>query len=578
MRRAAAIGATAASLAAGALVASDESTCRLVDFYKVAVPATIHYKLVEARCEKLPKLAPSAFPELTDGEQLERYAPLHARYGPPLFDKAWKLGGFYYKNGQKLAANMGGVVPAFYVELFQPFLNNLPARAYAEVRAQVEAELGAPLESVFSHFEPEPLGCASIGQTHRAVLAADGRRVVVKVQNPAAERTFHGDVFALRSLIHIFAPQFEPAFNEIEKQFATEFDYRLEARNGLEVGRNLREARLDVVVPSVHAALTTRRLLVMDEIFPSVPLHTALERQAEAIARARGISKEELAHTERAALEAEAAAARSRGAPLSSAASSRALDVYIGYLRARRWLLKWTLGWFVDVASDTSADPINVARLVDTLLLVHGHEVLIDGCFNADPHPGNVLLISDTRGQRLGLIDYGQVKRLETSERLHLAKGFVLVDAAMHLDPRASTDADADASAHDAEAHARAVASVARHMAASGVRTKSMDPAVLYEMATVYFGRCDLGWIYPRNLVQWSDAMQATDPLEKLDGCEYVVMLNNATLMLLGLGEMLRQPRNLAEMWAPIARRALREADPRMLRETEDEIRAWRHG
>jgi predicted unusual protein kinase regulating ubiquinone biosynthesis (AarF/ABC1/UbiB family) len=33
---------------------------------------------------------------------------------------------------------------------------------------------------------------------HRATLRATGERVVVKVQNPEAERTFRGDVFALK--------------------------------------------------------------------------------------------------------------------------------------------------------------------------------------------------------------------------------------------------------------------------------------------------------------------------------------------------------------------------------------------
>lgn len=40
---------------------------------------------------------------------------------------------------------------------------------------------------------------------------------------------------------------------------------------------------------------------------------------------------------------------------------------------------------------------------------VHGHQIFINGCFNGDPHPGNVLLMPDGR---LGLVDYGQVKEI----------------------------------------------------------------------------------------------------------------------------------------------------------------------
>lgn len=42
----------------------------------------------------------------------------------------------------------------------------------------------------------------------------------------------------------------------------------------------------------------------------------------------------------------------------------------------------------------------------------------MDGYFNADPHAGNFLLMPDGR---IGLIDFGQVKRLTREERYRLA-------------------------------------------------------------------------------------------------------------------------------------------------------------
>jgi hypothetical protein len=36
---------------------------------------------------------------------------------------------------------------------------------------------------------------------------------------------------------------------------------------------------------------------------------------------------------------------------------------------------------------------------------VHGHEVFLTDRFNADPHPGNIVVMADGR---LGLIDYGR--------------------------------------------------------------------------------------------------------------------------------------------------------------------------
>ena len=40
---------------------------------------------------------------------------------------------------------------------------------------------------------------------------------------------------------------------------------------------------------------------------------------------------------------------------------------------------------------------------------VHGTQMLLDGVYNADPHPGNIIVLADGR---LGLIDYGMVGRL----------------------------------------------------------------------------------------------------------------------------------------------------------------------
>ena len=51
---------------------------------------------------------------------------------------------------------------------------------------------------------------------------------------------------------------------------------------------------------------------------------------------------------------------------------------------------------------------------------MHGHEIFVDGAFNGDPHPGNFLLVQP--GNKIGLIDYGQVKVLTRENRLVFAR------------------------------------------------------------------------------------------------------------------------------------------------------------
>ena len=69
--------------------------------------------------------------------------------------------------------------------------------------------------------------------------------------------------------------------------------------------------------------------------------------------------------------------------------------------------------------------------LLDTLL----REVMIEGVFHADPHPGNVLLLADGR---LGLLDFGSVGRVDAGLRAALQRLLLAVDRG---DPAALHDA-----------------------------------------------------------------------------------------------------------------------------------------
>lgn len=60
-----------------------------------------------------------------------------------------------------------------------------------------------------------------------------------------------------------------------------------------------------------------------------------------------------------------------------------------------------------------------IVRSIHILLQAYGQMLFVDGIFHADPHAGNLLLLLDGR---LGLLDYGQCKVLDTETRLKLAK------------------------------------------------------------------------------------------------------------------------------------------------------------
>jgi ubiquinone biosynthesis protein len=61
-------------------------------------------------------------------------------------------------------------------------------------------------------------------------------------------------------------------------------------------------------------------------------------------------------------------------------------------------------------------------RMLDYLL----RQVMIDGVFHADPHPGNILLLTDGR---LGMLDFGSVGRLDSALRSSMQRLLAAVDS-----------------------------------------------------------------------------------------------------------------------------------------------------
>jgi ubiquinone biosynthesis protein len=62
-------------------------------------------------------------------------------------------------------------------------------------------------------------------------------------------------------------------------------------------------------------------------------------------------------------------------------------------------------------------------------------QIMVDGVFHADPHPGNVMVLTDGR---LGLLDFGSVGRLDASLRSALQRLLLALDRG---DPLAASDA-----------------------------------------------------------------------------------------------------------------------------------------
>ncbi|HEV3076880.1 MAG TPA: AarF/ABC1/UbiB kinase family protein [Thermoanaerobaculia bacterium] len=213
--------------------------------------------------------------------------------------------------------------------------------------AIVERELGGPLDSFFSRFDPLPIAAASIAQVHRARLRREDVEVVVKVMRPGAPRIFAKDLALLRALVRWLGLipwlgflQLGEFLWEVEQIVREEVDFRYELANIQRFRRSVRRHR--IYVPRPFAGYSKRRVLVMEAIDGVLMSDYIAVHQAD---------------PERAAV----------------------------------WL------------SDNEVDPQKAAR---RLLLSFLRQLFEDNLFHGDLHPGNVMLL---RRSRVALIDLGSI-------------------------------------------------------------------------------------------------------------------------------------------------------------------------
>ncbi|TDP83025.1 2-octaprenylphenol hydroxylase [Aquabacterium commune] len=283
------------------------------------------------------------------------------------------LGPTFVKLGQILSTRVDQFEPDWIAE-FSQLQDHAPACAWPEVHAQLCEDLGAPPETAFAHFDPEPLAAGSIAQVHRARLA-DGTEVVVKVRRPGIVPLVEADLRWLARLAEMAeadSPElraFRP--REVVKQFARslrrELDLSTEGRQSERIAANFTRYRdgdspapiegvvpePPIVIPRIHWPWTRERVCVQDFV--------------------QGLSGHDMAALTAAGLDRQRLARRGASAVLKM--------------------------------------------------------IVEDGLFHADPHAGNVFYLP---GDRIAFIDFGMVGRLTPRRRDQLVRlllGLVQRDA-----------------------------------------------------------------------------------------------------------------------------------------------------
>jgi ubiquinone biosynthesis protein len=191
------------------------------------------------------------------------------------------LGPTYIKLGQVLSLRED-ILPARVTLELKNLLDRLPAVSFPRLVRIIERDVGRPIEAMFARLDPEPLGSASIAQTHRATTLA-GDEVVVKVLKPDVRVTLERDAVLLGlvgRILQLAFPRFQPRriLAEFTEYTLREVDLRLEADNAEAFQSNFHD-QPDIVFPRIYRQFSGRDVLCMeflDGIKPSDPRAQAL--------------------------------------------------------------------------------------------------------------------------------------------------------------------------------------------------------------------------------------------------------------------------------------------------------------
>jgi ubiquinone biosynthesis protein len=273
-----------------------------------------------------------------------------AEAGRRLREALERLGGLWIKFGQLLSLRTDVFSYEFCRELgrLQDQATAFPPRIAKEI---IEGELGGPLEQYFDQFDEAPVAAASIGQVHLARLPGQGVWVAVKVQRPYTDWVFARELALVRLVVRAarrlwFVPDLR--WEEMLWELDQIFAEEIDYRFEASNMRRMRKSLRPhgVYVPKVFPSYCTKQVLVTE--FIDGVLMTDLIR-----------------------------------------------------------MLKDDPQRCVAWCAENKIRPRLVAsRLYNSLL----RQLLEDNLFHGDPHPGNIMLL---RNSRVALIDFGTVGSME---------------------------------------------------------------------------------------------------------------------------------------------------------------------
>lgn len=357
----------------------------------------------------------------------EVWAKQHEKAAEQMYSICVDLRGFYLKGGQFLGAR-SDFIPLQICKKLSLLQDRVPPMPKEQAQAAIEAELGTPLENVFEWIDlDEPLGSASISQVHKAKLRLSQSikskpRLWQRIWSWLRQKDFDqiqraqeyrkdgaGEISEMlyynsSDVDTCFGPHrsFDPS--EIAQYAPPDGTVAVK----IQYPNSLPTMTMDLQSLRIWAAFLSKTeikfdmLSAVDELAKQIKLEFDFSREAR-IMNAVAKQFDGLGHR----------ILVPRSIPPLVTPRLLVMDFIDGIPITK-------MKDQVEFQNLPAATKRMAARqILGKVSEAYGRMILLDGLFQADGHPGNILVM---KGGRIGLIDYGQSKKLPDRYRLPFAK------------------------------------------------------------------------------------------------------------------------------------------------------------
>ena len=338
--------------------------------------------------------------------------------------------GFYLKGGQFLGAR-SDFIPMPICKKLSLLQDRVPPMSKDQARSAIEKELGTSIDTVFEWIDlDEPLGSASISQVHKAKLRLPEKKVKKRAalhrvwlwltrQDPGQARRLAeyrrelvDGATAVSDTLQYRATREDVCFGTEES-----YDPALVARYAPEDGIVAVKIQYPNSLPTMSMDLENIRVWAdflskteikfdmvsaVDELAKQIKLEFDFSRESR-IMNAVAKQFDSLNHK----------IVVPRSIPALVTQRLLVMDFIDGIpITKMKDQAK-----FQNLSEATKR--LAARQILSKVSEAYGRMILLDGLFQADGHPGNILVM---KGGRIGLIDYGQSKKLPDRYRLPFAK------------------------------------------------------------------------------------------------------------------------------------------------------------